>query len=133
MRDADKIRAMLVAWAEAVAAGDRAGILADHARDVLMFDFPNTVKGIDAYDRTWDFFDASRRSEVTFRPGDIQAVAGSEVAFASCEIHCAGTTADPIDFRLTMGFCKEAGRWVIVHEHHSMPTTEEVLIGPDVA
>ncbi|UZD69380.1 nuclear transport factor 2 family protein [Brucella sp. JSBI001] len=106
--------------------------MADHAEDLLMFDFPNTVKGIEAYGRTWDFFDASRRGAVTFRPGEIRVTAGTEAAFASCEIHCDGTTAGPLDFRLTTCFERMGGRWIIVHEHHSMPTTDEVLVGPDV-
>ncbi len=55
------IRDMIVRWADAVASGDRQGILANHADDLVMIDFPNTVRGLAAYDRTWQFFDDSRR------------------------------------------------------------------------
>ena len=35
------------------------------------------------------------------------------------------------DFRLTTGLRKMGGKWVIVHEHHSVPTKEERFIGPN--
>ncbi len=58
MRNLEKrqIENIVLDWARAVSAGDRDGILARHADDLLMFDFPNTVRGIAAYDKTWDFF-----------------------------------------------------------------------------
>jgi hypothetical protein len=31
-----------------------------------MFDFPDTVRGLDDYDRTWDFFFDSQRGPITF-------------------------------------------------------------------
>jgi ketosteroid isomerase-like protein len=46
------------------------------------------------------------------------------VAFATAIGHCVDTDpADRLDFRLTMGLRKIAGRWVITHEHHSLPAT----------
>lgn len=130
--DESVIQELILNWTKAIATGDRQTILAHHARDVLMFDFPNTVSGIDAYDKTWQFFDDSRRGQVIFEPRDVKVTAGDDVAFASCEIHCEGTTAGPIDLRLTVGLERRGGEWLITHEHHSMPTTDETLIGPDV-
>ena len=96
----------------------------------MMFDFPATVRGLDAYDRTWDFFFANPRGPISFVPRDITVVASDEVAFASCEMHCDGTSAGPVDFRLTTGLRKIDGNWVIVHEHHSVPTEQTRLTGP---
>lgn len=132
MSDEATIRTMIQDWADAVAKGDRDRILAAHSGDLLMFDFPNTVKDIDAYSRTWQFFDDSRRGPVTFRPSDVRIHVGGDVAFASCDIHCDGTTAGAFDLRLTTGLERRDGEWIIVHEHHSVPTQDEVLIGPDV-
>lgn len=47
-----QIETIVLDWANAVSAGDRDGILAGHAPDLLMFDFPDTVRGIEAYGRT---------------------------------------------------------------------------------
>ncbi len=56
-----RVRQLIERWAAAISAQDRAGILADHSDDLLMFDFPSTVRGIGPYDRTWDFFFADPR------------------------------------------------------------------------
>ena len=95
-----------------------------------MFDFPGTVEGLDAYDRTWDFFFKDPRGPISFVPRDIVVTAGKDVAFVSCLVHCDGTSAGPVDFRLTTGLRKIGGDWVIVHEHHSLPTKEERFIEP---
>jgi ketosteroid isomerase-like protein len=130
--DEEHIGEMLITWTKAIADGDRKGILAHHAKEMLMYDFPSTVRGIEAYDKTWTFFDNSRTGRVTFVPRDISVKAGDAVAFATCEIHCEGTTAGPLDLRLTMCLEKRGDEWVVTHEHHSVPTTDERLIGPDV-
>ena len=132
MNDTSAITQIIESWAAAVAAGNRDGIMAGHSDDLLMFDFPNIVKGLTAHSKTWDFFDDSRRGPVTFRPFGMRVHAAADVAFASCEIHCDGTTAGAFDLRLTTCLEKRAGAWTIVHEHHSVPTKDETLIGPDV-
>jgi len=130
--DETRIRDMIVRWTRAIADGDREGILAHHAEDMLMYDFPSTVRGIDGYSRTWDFFDDSRTGHVTFDPREISVTAADDLAFATCEIHCEGTTAGPLDLRLTVCLEKRGNEWVVTHEHHSVPTTDDRLIGPDV-
>lgn len=126
--DGERVRDIIKAWAAAVEAGDRQGILSHHAGDVLMFDFPSTVRGLDAYAATWDAFYADPPGPIVFRPGEIAVTAGRDVAFGFCEIHCDGTCAGPLDFRLTVGLTKEDGDWLITHEHHSVPTVEERFI-----
>lgn len=89
------------------------------------------MRGIAEYDRTWDFFFDSKRGPIIFAPSDLQASAGEDVAFVTCEVHCEGTTAGPLDFRLTVGLEKRGGDWVIAHEHHSLPTREETMVMPE--
>jgi ketosteroid isomerase-like protein len=125
---AEQVTKIVTDWTEAVRNGNRSGILAHHSDDVLMYDFPNEVRGLEAYDGTWDFFFENQRGPITFRPSNIEATAGEKVAFVSCNVHCDGTTAGPLDFRLTVGFEKIDGRWTIVHEHHSLPTADERFI-----
>jgi uncharacterized protein (TIGR02246 family) len=124
-KEADGVRRIIVDWTRAISKGDRRGILAHHADDVLMFDFPATVKGLDAYHTTWDFFYADPKGPIVFEPRDLVVAAGDNVAFATCEIHCDGTSAGPLDLRLTVGLEKRDGKWLITHEHHSVPTVEE--------
>ncbi|MGH8469639.1 MAG: YybH family protein [Gammaproteobacteria bacterium] len=80
MSEDDSIRTVIKDWARAVEAGDRAAILARHALDLLMFDFPATVRGLDAYGRTWDFFFKNPRGPISFVPRDIAVTAAEDVA-----------------------------------------------------
>lgn len=124
----DTVQKIVKDWADAVSRGDRRGILAHHSNDVLMYDFPNEVRGLDAYDDTWDFFFENQRGDITFAPSNIEATAGEHVAFVTCNVHCDGTTAGPLDFRLTVGLEKRDGKWVIKHEHHSLATQDDRFI-----
>ena len=125
IRDEEHVKQVIEGWAKAISSHNRAGILAHHARDLLMFDFPAPlVEGIEAYDRTWDFFFADPQGPINFVPHDVRVTAGKEVAFASCLVRCDGTSAGHVDLRLTVGLRKIADEWVVVHEHHSVPTIE---------
>ena len=129
MNEEAAVRTIVRNWAQAVEAGDRRAILAHHAADVLMFDFPRVVRGLDAYAKTWDFFFDKPRGPIVFRISELRVHAGDRVAFASCQVHCDGTSAGALDFRLTTGLLKLDSGWTIVHEHHSVPTIEERFQG----
>jgi ketosteroid isomerase-like protein len=125
------IRTLIQDWARAISSGDREAILAHHAPDLLMFDFPpQIVKGLGEYEKTWDFFYDSPKGPISFVPSQLEVTAGTDVAFASCLIHCDGTSAGPLDLRLTVGLRKLGGEWIVTHEHHSVPTTEERFLPP---
>jgi ketosteroid isomerase-like protein/catechol 2,3-dioxygenase-like lactoylglutathione lyase family enzyme len=129
MSNEDEIRALIETWARAVSAGDRKGILAHHSPDLVMFDFPNEINGLDAYEKTWDFFFANPSGKIVFAPEQIDVTAGDDVAFAVCLFHCDGTSGGALDFRLTTGLRRQGDEWVIVHEHHSVRTIEERFTG----
>lgn len=132
LSDEAQVRELIESWAKAISSGDRESILAHHSPDLLMFDFPpHIVKGLDEYDKTWDFFFDSPKGPISFVPSDLQVTAGSDVAFASYLIHCEGTSAGPLDLRLTVGLRKINGEWTVMHEHHSVPTTEERFLPPE--
>ena len=128
MKNEAEIRELIENWTRAVATGDRKGVLAHHSPDLLMYDFPDTKKGIDAYDEQWNFFYANPHGPISFVPRDIEVTADGEVAFTTCMIHCDGTSAGPLDLRLTTGLRKIDGEWTIVHEHHSVPTIEKQFL-----
>ena len=96
-----------------------------------MFDLPpGLVRGIDAYDRTWDFFFTAPKGPISFVPNNLEVTAGGDVAFASCLIRCEGTSGGRVDLRLTVGLRKIAGEWTIMHEHHSVPSLEARFSDP---
>jgi uncharacterized protein (TIGR02246 family) len=125
-----EIRALIERWASAVHAGDLDTVLADHSQDIQMFDVPppNEVRGIEAYRETWPpFFEWQRRGAV-FEIVSLDVTAGDDVAFATALLRC-GTEEelrkDPDNrLRLTIGLRREAGRWIVSHEHHSFPARD---------
>jgi len=125
--DETAVRDLIEAWAAAVRRKDLAGILRNHSSDVLMFDVPPPLKseGIDAYRRTWDIFFAWSREPVKFDIAEMHVTVAADVAFAAALMRCAGVEPNgetiELDFRLTVGLRKSHGRWIIMHEHHSIP------------
>jgi ketosteroid isomerase-like protein len=121
-----EIRTLIARWSKAVREQDMVGIRADHDPDILMFDVPPPFlsRGLDAYMATWGTFFAYQAKPVQFDFHDIAITTGNDVAFATAIGRCcdlsSGEKVD-LEFRLTMGFRKLEGRWLIVHEHHSIP------------
>lgn len=117
-----QIRALVEKWASAVRAKDMDGALANHADDIVMFDVPMPLqsKGIGEYKKNWElFFDNSPGGPGSFDVAELQINASDTVAFAYGLLHIGGSK-EPV-CRLTVGFQKVHGKWLIVHEHHSYP------------
>jgi uncharacterized protein (TIGR02246 family) len=121
-----EIRELISKWEQAVRDEDAAGIRANHSEDFLMFDVPPPFlsRGLDAYMETWKIFYPSQARPITFYFDQIEVTAGEDVAFATAVGTCGyidhGERTD-LKFRLTMGLQKREGRWLIIHEHHSVP------------
>jgi uncharacterized protein (TIGR02246 family) len=125
--DQAEIRALVEKWAAAAHSGDMAGVLADHADDIVMFDVPppyDGVRGLDDYRATWPgFFEWQKGA--SFEIVELEVVAGSDVAYAYGLLRC-GTEKELVEnpanrLRLTLGLRKQDGGWVVAHEHHSFP------------
>jgi uncharacterized protein (TIGR02246 family) len=123
--DTEAIRTLIERWADAVHRGDMAGVLADHADDIVMFDVPppqEGVRGIDAYRDSWPGFFEWQASGATFELLSLDVTAGTDVAFAYALLRCGTAGDDPdVRLRLTIGLHKEQDRWLVIHEHHSFP------------
>jgi uncharacterized protein (TIGR02246 family) len=124
--DEMQIRGLVEDWARAVHAGDMEAVLAHHARDIVMFDVPpphEGVRGIDAYRETWPPFFAWQARGASFEIVSLEVTAGEEVAYAFALLQC-GMPEELARhperlLRLTLGLRREAGEWVVAHEHHS--------------
>lgn len=121
-----EIRSLVENWAWAVHACDLDALLPGHSEDIVMFDVPpphDGVRGIDAYAATWPEFFEYQRSGGTFEIVELDVTAGDEVAFAWALLMCS-TAEDQTKrpdhrLRLTLGFRRVDGAWVVAHEHHS--------------
>ena len=124
-----EINELFSRWVSAVQAEDFAEIRANHAPDMLMYDVPPPFvsRGLDAYMETWETFFSSQARPVEFFFEDTEITAGKDVAFLTAVGHCGymelGQKTD-LRFRLTMGLRKDGDKWLIVHEHHSVPAQE---------
>ena len=126
--DEAEIRTMIDAWSRALEARDLDGLVANYAPDALLFDVkpPFRTEGPQAIRRVWeaclpyfpDAFESERR--------DLRLTVGDVVAFChglhhvkpiNQPDHPAGQTW----VRVTACYRKVEGRWVIAHEHVSMP------------
>jgi ketosteroid isomerase-like protein len=119
--DSELIRKLVEDWAQAIRDGNMDGILKDHSNDVLMFDVPVPLQnaGLEAYKKTWDiFFQYNEGGEGSFELVDLKTTASDTVAFCHALLRIG--SPDP-ECRLTIGLQKIAGKWIIVHEHHSAP------------
>jgi uncharacterized protein (TIGR02246 family) len=125
--DESEIRALVARWSNAVRDANMTGIGADHDPDILMFDVPPPFlsRGLDDYMATWTVFLASSAKPVVFDFQDVEVTAGADVAFATAIGSCVNIdpngNREPLKFRLTIGLRKIAGRWPVMHEHHSLP------------
>ena len=128
--DEAAVRAVVEPWIAAVRRKDIAGILQNHSADFVMFDVPPPFqsRGIEEYRTTWDLFFSWSSDPVTFEITEMAITAGADVAFVVAAMRCAGPGAEgeneSLDFRLTMGLRKIDGRWIITHEHHSVPALD---------
>jgi uncharacterized protein (TIGR02246 family) len=124
--DETQIRTLIENWATAVHTGDLAGVLAQHATDIVMFDVPppyQGLRGIDDYRDAWPGFFEWQERGASFDIVSLDVTCGADVAFAHALLRC-GTPeqlrANPENLlRLTIGLRKEGGQWVVAHEHHS--------------
>jgi uncharacterized protein (TIGR02246 family) len=118
-RSETQLQALVESWAKAVRAKDIEGAIAHHSNDVVMFDVPTPLqsKGLEEYRKTWElFFAHSPGGSGSFDVTELQITAGETVAFGHAILKVGDSSA-----RLTLGFRKEEGQWLIAHEHHSYP------------
>jgi ketosteroid isomerase-like protein len=117
-----QVRELIESWARAVRAGDMERILENHVEDIVMFDVPVPLRsrGMAEYRKTWElFFENCPPGEEAFNIEELKVTASDTVAFAYGLLRINGS--DQPVCRLTIGLQKLAGRWLIVHEHHSAP------------
>jgi uncharacterized protein (TIGR02246 family) len=126
--ETDEVRKLIEQWAASVRVCNLDDVLKDHAPDLLMFDVIGEVRlqGLEEYRRTWvEQFFPWHGGTGRFDLVDLRVTAGADVAFATALIECEGTEEGKkvgFTLRLTIGLEKRAGRWTVVHEHHSEPT-----------
>jgi ketosteroid isomerase-like protein len=126
--DETEIRELIEARAAALKTGDVDTIVSYYAPEVVQFSLaPPLQQSTDARNpeqlQAWiATFEAPPTREVT----RLQVSTGAEIAFAT-SLDCLSATPKGMTdsfslwHRVTLGFRKNDGRWLITHEHQSVP------------
>ncbi len=102
-------------------------LMQDYAPHVLPFDVvdPLQYPGIDAIKKRMEEWFASFDGPIGYDIQDLQIIAGNEVAFSYGLNHVNATKTDGVKlemwWRETICYRKKDGRWIIVHQHSSVP------------
>jgi len=127
--DEAEIKALEEQFAAAASAKDLDKIMAVYVPDESLFVFdvtpPRQYVGAKAYRDDWKGFLDGFNGPIKFEVSDVSVIARGNLAFGHNIQHVSGTgkNGKPVDMtvRVTDGYRKIKGKWVIVEEHVSVP------------
>lgn len=125
--DASQLRSLIEAWAEAVRAKDIDAVMRHYAPDVVVFDVmpPLFVKGAEAYRRHWQGWFDALEGQADFQFVELHLEVSGDLAYCFSVNRLRARYRDgakhDAQTRATVCFRKIDGRWLVVHEHASVP------------
>jgi ketosteroid isomerase-like protein len=138
--DVAQIRALEARFAAAFNKKDVGAIMKVYVpgQSLVVFDVvpPRQYVGTAAYRKDWENFLGLFNGPIKFTIEDLAIEAGGGVAFSHSIQRVTGTTKDgkPFDLtvRVTDGYRKVGGHWLVAHEHVSVPVDLETKT-PDLS
>jgi uncharacterized protein (TIGR02246 family) len=122
-----EIRALIDDRIKAVRAKDVDAAVSNIAPEVLSFDVVNPLQNVGSgasRKRAEEWF-ASFEGPIGYEIRNVSVTVGDEVAFSHGLSHVFATRKDggELDmwWRTTLGFHKAGGKWLVTHEHNSVP------------
>ncbi|HEX2604343.1 MAG TPA: nuclear transport factor 2 family protein [Oxalicibacterium sp.] len=120
------IRDALERWRSAVTARDIDGIMAHYAADILSFDAVAQLQfsGAEAYRRHWQACMEMCKGPMIFEIHQLSLSVRDDIAFGHYLTRCGGVENGQEKtswMRATVCLHEIGGRWLIVHEHFSVP------------
>ena len=125
--DEAQIRARLNRWTQALYARDIDALMSLYATDTITFDLmpPSQVQGAARYRQNFERWFAAMSGPIAYEMHDLRITMSAEVAFCHSVSHIKATRAngEPANYwvRVTVGFQKRNGQWMMIHDHVSMP------------
>jgi uncharacterized protein (TIGR02246 family) len=125
-RDDAPIRESIEAWVQALRAKDIRRLMEHYAPDMVTFDLmPLQLQGADAYRKNFEAWFAAVEGPIDYEIHDLRTTRRDDVAFSHYvgRVKTTRTTGKKTDYwvRVTMGFQMINARWLVTHEHVSMP------------
>ncbi|MFY9558388.1 MAG: nuclear transport factor 2 family protein [Blastocatellia bacterium] len=125
--DEAEIRELIEDRAKAVRAKDIDGSVFNYAPDIVSFDVVNDLQkiGLDACRNRAEKWFSSFNGPIGYEIRDLSITAGEDVAFSHSLNRVKGTKTDGGDlemwWRATVCYRKLGGKWIVTHEHSSVP------------
>ena len=127
--DVAAIRALEDRFAAAVGTGNVDGIMKSYIPDQTLHVFDVVLRkeyyGADAYRAAWMDFFTHYKGNPKMIVSDLEITADNNIAFSHSLMTTKGTDiqGNPVDrtVRVSAGYRKINGKWLIVHEHISVP------------
>ncbi|MDD5577715.1 MAG: SgcJ/EcaC family oxidoreductase [Methylobacter sp.] len=125
--DEASIRELIDNWANAFQAKDINKLMAHYAPEIVVFDIqpPLEYRGTDAYRKNWEEWLPSFQGLIEYEIRDLSITTGDDVAFSHSLNRITGTktNGEHTDgwLRVTVCYRKIDGKWLITHEHISVP------------
>jgi uncharacterized protein (TIGR02246 family) len=123
-----EIRRLSHEWIDALRARDLERMMANYAPDVRVFGIspPLEILGIDEYRRHWQQMFNSFEGPIDYEVRDPSITASGDVGFYHSLNRISGkmkggTASDGTWIRVTVCFKKTNGKWLVTHEHASVP------------
>lgn len=125
--DEAKIRQHIDDWTRALRAKDIKGVMSFYAPGVVVFDIapPLGYRGVNAYRKNWEEWFASWQGPIGYEIRDLSITVSDDAAFSYSLNRISGrrTNGEETDVwvRVTAGYRKADGKWLVAHEHISVP------------
>lgn len=125
--DEVRIRGIMEDRVKAVRDKDLSQLLVNYASEVLSFDAINQLQliGSDAIRKRAEEWFSLYKGEIGCEIRELTVTTGDDAAFCHSLNRISGTTTDgkQVDMwvRSTVCFCKINGKWLVIHEHTSVP------------
>jgi len=125
--DEAELRRITLDWVSALKAKDVEGVMKNAAPEILSFDVapPLASRGSDQYRRNLEAWFPTWDGPIALEERSLEFTIGDEVAFSTSLSRIGGRKKDGeqpgLWVRVTVGFKKIEGRWLVVHEHVSTP------------
>ena len=121
-----QVRECLNKWTRALHGKDLGALMALYAPDTVAFDLmPPSQVDASHYRKNLERWLGSMSSPIEYEIHDLRIVAAGDVAFSHNlgHVKATRTNGEKADYwvRTTVGFRKHEGRWLVVHDHVSMP------------
>ena len=119
--DEEAIRQRIGELAQAVRAMDLELLIPFYASEVVSFDVQASITGAEAKRRSWELASSVLNPPYGYEIRDLKIRVNGKIAVAHGYARLSGSNSRGVWVRATLVFEKVDGKWIIVHDHASVP------------